>query len=230
MEDYLLAGSNLLSVVQATILSQSTSPRVRCRLAANPKCPTTVLNDLAKDSNPEVRSAVGLNSATDFTLLDQLVADSSETVRFYLAGNAKLGDKRLRILMNDSNPYVAERALTTVETSLLEEYLTMLNLPATESRPLLGQLLVQANLLSDSDLKYALVEAKNVGIPLGNMLLAKRMASRYVLAEALLIQNLVGQKKLSFEEGVYFLKRETRIDTTNMFNPKVQHHLHQQAG
>jgi len=227
MDDYLSAGSPLLSLMEAMVLSQHASARVRCKLAANPRCSHTVLHALANDPNVEVRAAVGQNLCADAELIDKLIEDESIAVRFQLAGNPNIGNRRLEQLMNDTNPYIAERAWATFETKLLEAQLTKFNLPELESKPLLGQLLLKAGLISQENLDAALQEAKNLGLLLGNLLLMRRLSSRYVLVEALLVQHLIGQKRLSFDEGVYFVKRESKIDTCNIFRPKVQSELYE---
>ena len=77
MDDYLSAGSPLLSLMEAMVLSQHASARVRCKLAANPRCSHTVLHALANDPNVEVRAAVGQNLCADAELIDKLIEDES---------------------------------------------------------------------------------------------------------------------------------------------------------
>lgn len=222
MNDYILAGAEEITLKQANTLGQSPCDRVRRRLAANPSCPASVLHKLADDSHVEVRAAVGLNPAADEILLNRLVEDSCLTVRFYLAGNHRLGAQRLKQLMQDSNPYVAEQALATYEIFLLEEQLALLKLTAKEKKPLLGQLLIAAGLLTDEELLRALKICSKRGMPLGNVLVAKRILPRYILVEALVIQNQIGQNSLNFVEGAYRLKMGSKADCTSIFRPQLQ--------
>lgn len=219
MKDYVMAGSETLSLVQATELSQNVSARIRAKLAANPNCPSMVLRLLCQDSNTEVRSAVATNPSIEEEVMQLLLEDESITVRFQMAGNAKIGELRLQKLIFDSNAYVAERAMATFEAIMLETQLSSLDLPPTESKPLLGELMLATGLISKEDLDFALEQARKYALPLGNILLLRRMTSRYLLVEALLVQNLIGRGRLSLDEGIYYMKREAKLNLTNMFRP-----------
>jgi hypothetical protein len=109
-QEYLNAGSPLLTEDQAWELAGSNLFRVRAHLAESKRCPAHVIEILAMDSNPDVRVAVGLNPATPSPILRRLIADESTDVRYALASNHSMPIQLLGALATDQNPYVSSRA------------------------------------------------------------------------------------------------------------------------
>lgn len=221
--EYRIASLKTLTAEQADKLSQSLCDRTRRRLASNPGCPAAVLRRLAFDRNVEVRASVALNPSTEAIVLDKLCLDGALIVRFYLAGNHNLGASRLRLLMSDKNPYIAERASGTNEIRLLEEQLAKHRFTKTEKKPLLGHLLVDADLITNNQLQESLAQASRDSRTLGNVLVEKRILHRSKVAQALVIQNQIALGNLTFREGVYTLGVEARIEKFERF--QTEHHF-----
>ncbi len=207
MDDYTMAGADLISIKQAVTLSRSPSAKVRRRLAANPKCPTSVLEQLSKDSDIEVRVAVGLNHSTPAPVLDRLLSDPCLTVRFHLAGNLRLGEARLKTLRLDRHKRVAQKAYASYEISMLEKQVANLRFSKKKSAPLLGQLLLLAGVLSEHELASALLLGRKQQLKLGNALLSLRLVPRSILIEALIVQDEIGNSTTSMQEGIKRLKK-----------------------
>jgi len=83
-------------------------------VAADPKTPAHVLNQLASGINADVRIAIADNPSTPRDVLIMLTADENADVRYALAENHNISDQVLGILQDDDNPYVAERARRTI--------------------------------------------------------------------------------------------------------------------
>ncbi len=209
--DILLAGSDTLTIDDAETLCSSHRDSVRRKLASNPSCPASVLFKLLFDRNVEVRASLGLNPSAEDFVLDSLCLDKSMTVRFHMAGNAKLGAQRLNLLMLDKNPYIAERAYLTNEIRILEEQVAHIKPSKSDAKPLLGQLLVAAGLLSNSDLQTALTFAAKYSRTLGNVLVAKKILQRKDVVAALIVQGQIAACKLSFREGAFCLGKKSGL-------------------
>ena len=95
--------------------AESPSQRVRLRVAENQSTPAELLEKLSQDPDPDVRLAVGANPRAPVDITYALAFDADPTVRYGLAEDASLPPGVLRILCRDQNPYVACRAMRTIE-------------------------------------------------------------------------------------------------------------------
>ncbi len=114
LSDYIRAGKANLSAVTLKNLVNHKDSIVRRRLAENRHTPASVLARLAADENPEVRLAVVSNPSTPFPSLFILSKDPSCDVRYGIAEDAGAPAWILNSLVFDENPYVADRAETTI--------------------------------------------------------------------------------------------------------------------
>ena len=82
--------------------------------------PVTILAELATSRHIEVREAIADNPATPYGILLSLALGDSVDLRYYMAENHNLPEGILLILMEDDNPYVADRADRTMARLRLE--------------------------------------------------------------------------------------------------------------
>lgn len=85
------------------------------RLIDHPLTPAFVLTELCKHPSEIVRAQVADNPNTPQESILELVQDESADVRLSLAECYHLGVSILEILVDDENPYVADRAQTTLQ-------------------------------------------------------------------------------------------------------------------
>ncbi len=111
---YVLAGAHGISMIDLEVLSRHEDFYVRRRVADRKRVTPEILEALASDSSPAVRSAVALNPQTSMNLLLDLLVDPSNDVRYCMAENHSLPKSLLEALAQDSNPYVQQRAQTTL--------------------------------------------------------------------------------------------------------------------
>jgi hypothetical protein len=95
-------------------LSRSSCDKVRIQIAENASTPVRALSALLADPSPEVRLALTFNRALPSGLLKLLCHDPSVDVRYGMAENPLLPKSVLCVLENDTNPYVAARATSTL--------------------------------------------------------------------------------------------------------------------
>jgi hypothetical protein len=119
-EQYILAGASDTPIETLMLLSKSAAPKVRMRVAENPRTPVEVLESLVYDAHPDVRIALGSNQSVPHHILIALIQDTDPTVRFSLAEDANTPPKVLEHLAEDANPYVVHRVRRTL--SELESY------------------------------------------------------------------------------------------------------------
>jgi len=109
-----LFGNPHISATLLDELSHATDARVRARVAEHENTSLSTLFRLVQDENAEVRQSIAFNPKRTTTLLQQLAQDSSADVRYLIAEDALVPPAVLRLLSNDENPYVAQRALKTL--------------------------------------------------------------------------------------------------------------------
>lgn len=114
MNDYFQAGRESTSEHTLHMLSHSSCPKVRSRVAENPQTSAPTLEHLSQDLNVEVRIGLGNNRNTPIHILWQLALDEHLDVRFNLADNANTTPLILAWLSADDNPYIAQRANKTI--------------------------------------------------------------------------------------------------------------------
>jgi len=85
------------------------------RLIDHPNTPPDVLMELANHVNAEVRAQVADNPNTPQEAILLLAKDESADVRISLAECYHLGAFVLEMLADDENPYVSDRAQTTLQ-------------------------------------------------------------------------------------------------------------------
>jgi hypothetical protein len=91
------------------------SVRTALRLIDHPSTPKDVLMELAHHPDAEVRAQVADNASTPQEAIMMLVKDESVDVRLSLAECYHLGASVLEMLLEDENPYVCDRAETTLQ-------------------------------------------------------------------------------------------------------------------
>jgi hypothetical protein len=85
------------------------------RVAEHPAAPAHVMAKLADHTHYEVRAALACNHALTIDLQWQLAQDEHPDVRFALAEAYDADPIVLAVLSEDENPYVADRARTTLQ-------------------------------------------------------------------------------------------------------------------
>lgn len=126
-------------------LSRTAGPIILELIAGNANCPPYLLNKLAKHPSAHVRLAAAENNHTSRETLWMLVMDEDADVRFGLAENHSLPEAILKALSEDDNPYVASRAVKTLERveaarSVVGESASWKQFRANETRKRLMQL------------------------------------------------------------------------------------------
>lgn len=96
-------------------LSEDKSVLIRSAVAANPKTPIELLRVLSDDKSSEVRLAVAENNNAPWDLLLKVAGDTDADVRFGMAENPYMPEDILLSLLQDENPFVAWRALKTLD-------------------------------------------------------------------------------------------------------------------
>ncbi len=96
-------------------LSNSSDERLRARVAEHRNTSLRALLKLIQDVSAEVRLSVAYNPKANSTLLWQLSEDSDSDVRYSVAENPLVLPEILKKLSLDENPYVAERAVRTLD-------------------------------------------------------------------------------------------------------------------
>ncbi len=91
------------------------STHTALRLIDHPYTPGEVLLELAHHADAEVRAQVADNANTPVEAIMMLVKDESIDVRMSLAECYHLGVAVLELLRQDENPYVCDRAETTLQ-------------------------------------------------------------------------------------------------------------------
>ncbi len=115
--DY-LPGLHLDPAVGPTMTPSSwraLSVHTALRLIDHPNTPAQVLFELANHASSEVRAQVADNPNTSYEAIMLLVKDESIDVRLSLAQCYHLGTAVLESLTEDENPYVCNRAETTLQ-------------------------------------------------------------------------------------------------------------------
>ena len=93
----------------------SCSRRTLEHIAADPSTPPSMLNQLASHPYEDVRLALAENPNAPLDVLYILTSDEQVDVRYGLAENTNLPIEILELLAADENPYVAARALRSIE-------------------------------------------------------------------------------------------------------------------
>lgn len=111
---YFQAGMSSTSLELLESLAQSSCPKVRARVAENQSSSHDLLELLSNDSDADVRIAVGRNPEAPTLVHWTLAFDEHLDVRFSLAENAQTDLLILIWLTGDENPYIAHRAMRTL--------------------------------------------------------------------------------------------------------------------
>ena len=101
--------------INATRSWRDLSRHTALRLIDHPNTPPAVLMQLAQHIDSEVRAQVADNPNTPQDAILKLINDECIDVRFALAECYHLGKEHLEILLEDENPYVVDRAETTLQ-------------------------------------------------------------------------------------------------------------------
>jgi len=140
---YIAAGSTRVSTKELRKYSVSESSLVRRRVAENTKTPKKVLDKMSLDNDSQVRIAVGLNASTSVDTVSRLVYDDDPDVRYWLASASYLPLRFLRELIEDLNPYVAQRAEQTfnrIQSQVPQNELTVFEFLSQDHSLLIGRL------------------------------------------------------------------------------------------
>lgn len=84
------------------------------RIAENPKAGPGIVRTLASHPLPRIRSAVCDHKSLKAEIIWRLAMDSEADVRYAVAENANVPHSVLKMLSEDENPYVANRAARTL--------------------------------------------------------------------------------------------------------------------
>jgi hypothetical protein len=113
--EYIKAGALDTPARELRELAKSAIVAIRRRVAENEITPPDVLQLLSRDPKPEVRIAVGLSLFAPADIVARLIRDEHDDVRHWLASAGYLPLELLEELALDANPYVAARALRTLD-------------------------------------------------------------------------------------------------------------------
>lgn len=181
---------------------------VRRRLAANPKIPIDVLIELSTDSDDEVRVAVGRNPSTPGRVLYRLYRDESSIVRFGLAAEYDIPRDIIEALAQDKDSYVARQARRTLEGLELEQALKHANfVHESGGTAKLGEILVEADLLTNEQVLEMVCSANEAGIPFGRFLVLSRVLPQAVVVKTLSLQLAIRRDKIGLVEAIQELKQ-----------------------
>lgn len=209
-ENYLKAGNPETPVTELRKLFAERDHKVRRRLAENPCTPQDMLRQLSTDDNPEVRIAVAENPQVLRDVLERLVRDESVYVRFALSGHYSLPMDLLEFLASeDENPYVQDHASRTLEGLFLEKALAdagFVHIDGGEHDKL-GELLVEAGILTNEQIGELLRIAREREIPLGRALVQTRALPRAVVVAALKTQQQMRDSEISRDQAVSGLRK-----------------------
>ncbi|MBZ0188028.1 MAG: hypothetical protein K8F91_17405, partial [Candidatus Obscuribacterales bacterium] len=118
IEDYVKAGRLTTPPEELEKLSRSNSVKIRCCVAENRASPKYLLERLSKDPNPEVKMELAINESTPVRLKWKLAIDDDIDLRYRVAETPYIPFEILLGLSHDENPYVADRAMRTLEAIL----------------------------------------------------------------------------------------------------------------
>lgn len=85
------------------------------RAAEHPRVSVELLTVLSAHVDPEIRAAVVDNHQTSTDLHWKLAQDSCDDVRYAVAESYMVNTEVLSSLLEDSNPYICDRARTTLK-------------------------------------------------------------------------------------------------------------------
>lgn len=114
LDNYIKVGSQNCSADVLEAMSHSEVECIRLRVAENPKTPIHILELLSMDRSPDVRIAAGSNQSTPPYVSFRLASDEDANVRLGLADDINTPIELLEKLTADENPYVACRAMQTI--------------------------------------------------------------------------------------------------------------------
>ncbi len=207
-ENYIRAGNPETPVDELRTLLKDGDSSVRRRLAENPRTPEDVLVELAQDENPDVRCAVADHEGAPRTVLEKLAHDENVQVRYAVAGQYTLPVDLLEELSaSDDNPYVRDHARRSLEGIFLEQALKEAGfVPNSGAKERLGDLLIDAGVLTNEQVQELLRIAKERQMPLGHALVESRSVTRSVVIAALKAQYAVRDGHLSHQEALWSIK------------------------
>ena len=212
VNDYVEAGDQSASSEKLWNLYKKNCSRVKQRLAENPVSPEDLLRLLARDKNPDVRAAVASNDNTPPDLLEELSLDEDVNVRLILANEIKLPVYLLEWLARDDNPYVADRAESTLDILYLEEQLLSISFVCEPGHVAkIGQLFLEAGIIIEADLELCLSMSKTQEIPIGQILVRHKQFDPEVVLFALRMQTFVRTGKISFKGAVDKLQKYAEV-------------------
>lgn len=96
----------------------------KCEIAGRDGTDISILLKLAKDKSITVKEALLDKVDLHALVIYDLAHDSNPDVRYQIASNPYVSGRILRMLSEDENPYVAARALNTLERIKSELKLT----------------------------------------------------------------------------------------------------------
>ncbi len=207
-ENYIKAGNPETPAEVLRTLINGADRTVRRRLAENPRTPEDLLQQLASDEDPDVRCAVAENETTPRAILEQLSEDPSVQVRYALAGHYTLPKDLLeRFASWDENPYVKDHARRTLEGIFLEDALREIGfVPRPGETDKLGDLLIDAEVLTKEHVDELLRISKERQMPLGHAIVESRCVARSVVVAALKSQRSVREGQSSHENAIWEIK------------------------
>ena len=207
-DNYIKAGNPETPAEELRALLTDNDSAVRRRLAENPQTPEDVLLKLAQDEHPEVRCAVAEHDKAPRQVLERLVNDGDVQVRYAVAGQYTLPVDLLELLSaTDDNPYVRDHARRTLEGIFLEQALKDVGfVPRSGEKEKLGDILIDAGVLNETQVQELLRISGERHIPLGHALVESRSVTRSVVVAALKAQDAVRNGSMDHQEAIWNVK------------------------
>lgn len=207
-ENYIKAGNPETPESELRTLLSDRDAAVRRRLAENPRTPDDVLLKLADDNDPEVRCAVAEHERAPRAVLERLVNDQSVQVRYAVSGQYSLPiDLLEELCCSDDNPYVKDHARRTLEGIFLEQALKDAGFVyVAGEKERLGDVLVDAGVLTTEQAQELLRIAGERSIPLGRALVESRCVARSVVVAALKAQKAVRDGEMKYQDAIWTVK------------------------
>jgi hypothetical protein len=187
-------------------LSQHPASWVRTAVASNVYTAPELLRALCHDENISVRLAAAFNSSCPIECLEELAKSTEWEIRLGLVSQLDLCEEILVALTKHRNPYLvnqAELALTALE---MERRLEKAQIrPAGSDNFKIGTLLVDANLITLTELQKALTCSQKHNIKIGRTLLQVGLVSSDSLFQALSLQTQLRSDEISIAKALSIL-------------------------
>jgi hypothetical protein len=177
-------------------------------MAEDSGTPVDILKLVAAEGDAELRAALARNPSAPLEILSALAADKDVRVRLAVAGQATAAKEILETLCHDYDASVRLLAQCTLEGANFESRLYeegFICQDGTEAR--LGELLIVAGVLDQALLENSLEVSRQDQLPLGRVLIKYKRVDSDLVIQALKLQSLVRNKKLTLVSAEERLRR-----------------------